>query len=184
MVADLWGYEPVAVSNRPPGLKGAGHAESPVAALTPHITESPQLRRVSFPNPFPTLPLASAAASASRSRDARPSSPGRHARDRTDYTAVTERRLSCDYGFRASMVMHWASLLECRRWARHDAVHWQHEQRGTSASLWIEPVAPNPLLRSHTPPSRTRRPTDKSVRSTTPANRGRRCAKSYGRISQ
>jgi hypothetical protein len=79
---------------------------------------------------------------------------------------------------------HWASLLECRRWARHDAVHGPHEQRGTSASLWIGPVAPNPLLRSHTPPSRPRRPTDKSVRSTTPANRCRRCAKGYGRISQ
>src|SRR6185295_14963360 len=24
---------------------------------------------------------------------------------------------------RTSMVMHWASLLQCHRWARHDAVH-------------------------------------------------------------
>ena len=182
---DLWVMsQPVAVSNRPSGLKGAGHAESPVAAITPRITESQQLRRVSFPNPFPTLHIASAAASASHGRDARPSSPG----DKRVTGPITPLEVSDDSAATtvngAAMVLHCASLLECRRWARHDAVHGQHERRGTSASLWIEPVAPNPLLRSRTAPSRPRRPTDRSVRSTTPADRGRRCAEGYGRISQ
>jgi len=113
--------------------------------------------------------------------DSAASSPG----DTRATGSITPLRVSDDSAAttvnRASMVLRWASLLECRRWARHDAVH---GQRGTSASLWMEPVAPNPPLRSRTPPNRPRRPTDKSVRSTTPADRGRRCAESYGRISQ
>ena len=129
--------QPVAISNRPSGLKGSGHAESPVAAITPRITESRQLRRVSFPNPLPTLHVASAAASASHGRDARPSSPG----DKRVTGPITPLEVSDDSAAttvnRTSTALHWASLLECRRWARHDAVHGQHEH-GASASLWIE----------------------------------------------
>ena len=52
---DLWVMsQPVAVSSRLAGLKHAGHDQSPVPAIAPHLTVSRQLRRVSFPNPFPT----------------------------------------------------------------------------------------------------------------------------------
>ena len=69
--------QPVAVSGRPVRLICAGHAESPVPAITPRLTPSRQLRRVSFPNPFPTQQDARAAASASPGRQAGASSSER-----------------------------------------------------------------------------------------------------------
>jgi hypothetical protein len=52
---DLWVMsQPVAVSRGRPRLKPAGHDELRVQAVTPHSTPSPQLRHVSFPNPFPS----------------------------------------------------------------------------------------------------------------------------------
>jgi hypothetical protein len=46
--------QPIAVSSRLAGLKHAGHDQSPVPAIAPRLPPSQQLRRVSFPNPFPT----------------------------------------------------------------------------------------------------------------------------------
>ena len=76
-IRDLWVMsQPVAVTSHLLRLKRAGHEESPGPAITPRLTPPRQSRRVSVPNPFPTLPVASAAASPSHGRDARPSSPG------------------------------------------------------------------------------------------------------------
>ena len=52
---DLWVMsQPVAGSHRLARLKPAGYDSSTVQAITPHSTPPRQLRRVSFPNPFPT----------------------------------------------------------------------------------------------------------------------------------
>jgi hypothetical protein len=50
---DLWVMsQPVAVPSRLPRLNRARHDQSPVPAIAPRLTPSPQLRRVAFTNPF------------------------------------------------------------------------------------------------------------------------------------
>jgi hypothetical protein len=50
---DLWVMsQPVAVPSRLPRLNRARHDQSPVPAIAPRLTPSPQLRRVAFTNSF------------------------------------------------------------------------------------------------------------------------------------
>ena len=60
-IRDHWVMsQPVAISSRF-RLKRAGHNQSPIPAIAPHLTPSRQLRRVSLTNPFTTRRAASAA---------------------------------------------------------------------------------------------------------------------------
>ena len=180
--------QPISVSSRLVRLICAGHDQSPVPAIAPRLTPSRQLRRVSFPNPFPTQQDARAAASASPGRQAGASSSERTRVTGTDPPLPVSdgSAATTDSVLRAHDHRHPSTTSRWRRPDRRDSCghratirHWRtrspystSRHTGTGSCIRARPL-PGPTT-SRSPPHSGCSPVAAPAPSIVPA--GPRCA--------
>ena len=181
--------QPISVSSRLVRLICAGHDQSPVPAIAPRLTPSRQLRRVSFPNPFPTQQDARAAASASPGRQAGASSSERTRVTGTDpplpvsdgSAATTDSVLRAHDHRHPSTTSRWRHRPDRRDSCGHCATirHWRtrspystSRHTGTGSCIRARPL-PGPTT-SRSPPHSGCSPVAAPAPSIAPA--GPRCA--------